>query len=53
MSKKLYAAFLPLLAIAAFAVVPAAAQAQRVHACWENTAGGPCITGTETSTFAV
>lgn len=31
MSKKLYAAFLPLLAVAAFAVLPAAAQAQVPH----------------------
>ena len=31
MSKKLYAAFLPLFAVAAFAVLPAAAQAQVPH----------------------
>jgi hypothetical protein len=46
--KKFLFGLTPLLAVAAFAVVPAAAQAQRVHACWENTAGGPCITKTET-----
>ena len=48
MKRKLLIGFASLLAVAAFAMVPSAAQAQRVHACWENTAGGPCITGTET-----
>jgi hypothetical protein len=46
--KKFLFGLTPLLAVAAFAVMPAGAQAARENACWQNTEKGPCITKAET-----